>query len=47
MTDLNKNQKFNLFSEESKELTRSFGNIEYSELREITSTVQCPDCLLY
>ena len=29
MADLNKNPKFNLFSEESKELIRSMGNAEY------------------
>ena len=47
MADLNKNQKFNLFSEESKELIRSTGNTEYFELCEITSEVQCPDCSLF
>ena len=47
MADLNKNQKINLFSEESKELIRSMGNTEYFELCEITSKIQCPDCFLY
>ena len=36
MADLNKNQKFNQFSEKSKELIRSMGNTEYFELCEIT-----------
>ena len=43
----NKNQKFNLFSEKSKELIRSMGNTEYFEMCEITSKVQCPDCSRY
>ena len=47
MAGLNKNQKINLFSEESKELIRSMGNTEYFELSEITSKMQCPDCSLF
>ena len=47
MADLDKNRKFNLFSEKSKELIRSMGNTEYFEMCEITSTVQCQDFLLY
>ena len=38
---------FNPFSEKSKELIRSMGNTEYFEMCEITSKVQCQDCLLY
>ena len=45
--DLEKNQKFNLFSEKTKELTRSMGNTESFEMCEITSKVQCQDRLLY
>ena len=47
MASLNKNQKINLFSEESKELIGSMGNTEYFELCEITSKIQCPDCSLF
>ena len=44
--DLDKSQKFNLFSEKSKELIRSMGNTEYFEMCAITSRVQCQDCSL-
>ena len=47
MADLDKNQKINLINEKSKELIRSMGNTEYFEMCEITSEVQCQDCLLY
>ena len=47
MADLNKNQKFNLLSEESKELIRSMGNTEYFELCEMTCKIQCSDCSLF
>ena len=47
MTDLDKNQKFNPFSEKSKELIRSMGNTEYFEMCEITSKIQCQDCLSF
>ena len=47
MADLDKNQQFNLFSEKSKELIRSMGNMEYFEMCEITSKVQCQDFSLY
>ena len=47
MADLDKNQKFNLFSEKSKELIRSMGITEYFEMCEITAKVQCQDRLLY
>ena len=47
MADLDKNQKFNPFSEKSKELIRSMGNKVYFEMCEIISEVQCQDCLLY
>ena len=47
MADLEKKQKFNQFSEKSKESIRSIGSTEYFELREITSKVQCQDWLLY
>ena len=47
MADLNKNQKFNLSSEESKELIRSMKITKHFELCEITSKIQCPDCSPY
>ena len=47
MADLDKNPKFNLFNEKSKELIRSVGNTEYFEMFEITSKVQCQDCLSF
>ena len=47
MADLDKNQKFNPFSQKSKEFIRSMGNMEYVEMCEITSKVHCHDCLLY
>ena len=47
MADLNENQKFNLFSEMSKESIRSKGNTGYFEMCEISSKVQCPDCSRY
>ena len=46
MADLNKNQKFNLFSEESKELIRMLGNTEYFELCEITTVRAAIACSL-
>ena len=45
MADSDKNQKINLFSEKSKGLIRSVGKTEYFEMCEITSEVQCKDCL--
>ena len=45
--DLNKNQKFNLFSEILKELIRSMGNTEYFEMCEITPNMQCTNCMTY
>ena len=47
MADLDKNQNFNLFNEKSKELIRSVGNTECFEMFEITSKVQCQDCLSF
>ena len=47
MEDLNKTEEFSLFSEKSKELISSMGNMEYFELCEISSKMQCPDCSLY
>ena len=40
MYDLNKTEEFNPLSEESKELITSMGNTVYSELCEISSTIQ-------
>ena len=47
MADLDKNPKFNLFSEKSKELIRGMGNTEYFEMCEIISKVQCQDVLAF
>ena len=47
MTDLDKNQKFDLFSEKSKGKICSIGNMEYFEMCEIISEIQCQDFLLY
>ena len=44
MADMNKTQKFNPFSKESKELISSMVNTESFDLCEISSTMQCPDC---
>ena len=45
MADSDKNQKFILFIEESKESIRSMGITVYFEMCEITFKVQCQDCL--
>ena len=45
MEDLNKTAEFSQFSEKSKELISSMGNMEYFELCEISSKMQCPDSL--
>ena len=47
MEDLNKTEEFNPFSEKSKELITSMGNMEYFELCETSSKIQCPVCALY
>ena len=45
--DLEKDQAFNPCSEKSKDMIRSMGNTEYLEMCEITSKVQCHNCLTY
>ena len=45
--DLEKDQAFNPFSEKSKDMIRSMGNMEYLDMCEITSKVQCHNCLTY
>ena len=45
--DLEKDQAFKPFSEKSKDMTRSMGNTEYSEMCEMNSKVQCPNCLIF
>ena len=45
MTDLDKNQKINQFSEKSTDSIRSTGNTEYFELREITGKSTMPRLL--
>ena len=42
--ELEKDQAFNPFIEESKDMIRSIGNTDYFEVREITSNVQCHNC---
>ena len=47
LQDLNKTEKINPFSEESKELITDMGNTEIFELCETSSKKQCSDCNLY
>ena len=44
--DLRQNHAYNPFSEQSKEIY-NMGNMEYFEMCEITSKVQCPHCTTY
>ena len=43
--DLNQNHAFNPFSEQSKDVIYSMGNMEYFEICEFTPKVQCFDCM--
>ena len=45
--DQEKDQAFSPFSEKSKDMIRSVGNMEYSEMCEITSKVQLHNCLTF
>ena len=45
--DLQQNNAYNPFSEESKVMIREMGNVELFELCETISKVQCSECLLY
>ena len=45
--DLRQNHAYNPFSEQSKEMIYNMGNMEYFEMCEITSKVQCPHCMTY
>ena len=45
--DLQQNNVYNPFSENSKKMIRELGNVELFELCETTPKVQCPHCLLY
>ena len=45
--DLRKNQSFNFFSPESKQMIQDVGNIELCELLETEPKTQCTVCLLY
>ena len=45
--DLEKDQAFNPLSEKSKDMIRSMGNTEHFEMCEITSKVQCHNCVTY
>ena len=44
--NLKKTEEFNPFSEKSRELITSMGNMEDFKLCEISSKIQCPDCSL-
>ena len=44
--DLQQNNVYNPFSEESKAMIREMGNVELFELRETIPKVQCSECLL-
>ena len=43
--DLKQNRAFNPFSEQTKEMMYSMGNMEYFEIFEITPNIQCPNCV--
>ena len=45
--DLKQNRAFNRFSEQSKEMIYSMGNMEYFEIVEITPNIQCSNCMTY
>ena len=45
--DLHQNQAYNPFSEKSKDMIHSLGNVEYFEMCEISAKIQCPFCLTY
>ena len=45
--DLQQNNVYNPFSNNSKEMIRELGNVELFELRETIPKVQCSQCLLY
>ena len=45
--DLKQNHAFNPFSEQSKDMIYSMGNMEYFEMFEITPKVQCQHCMTY
>ena len=45
--DLQQNNVYNPFSENSKKMILELGNVELFELCETTPKVQCPHCLLY
>ena len=45
--DLKQNHAFNPFSEQSKEIICSMGNMKHCEICEITPKVQCHNCMTY
>ena len=45
--DLQQNNVYNPFSDESKAMIREMGNVEFFELCETIPKVQCSECLLY
>ena len=45
--DLQQNNVYNPFSDDSKVMIREMGNVELFEIRETIPKVQCSECLLY
>ena len=45
--DMRQNYAYNPFSENSHDMIRSMGNVEYSEMCEVSPKIQCPHCLTY
>ena len=45
--DLQQKRAFNPFSEQSKEMIYSMGNMEHFEICEISPNIQCPNCMTY
>ena len=44
IADLQSNRTYNPFSKESRQMLHTMGNVECSELCEISSKIQCPHC---
>ena len=43
--DLRQNYAYSPFSEKSKDMNRSMGNVEYFDMCEVSPKIQCPHCL--
>ena len=46
-TDMKQNNAFNPSSEQSEEMIYRMGNMEYFEICEMTSKIQCHNCVTY